>query len=210
MRDILARGRNYCEKRAKGEAEVDLNLEQVRQVFGEDGIPALVHTADARDCFATVRVFYDEAHLHTVVSHAMFNGFQAAEEIVQRPVGINAGPSQNDFWFARNKKFYGLAAQFQKAGGKDISIHTDAPVVPQEELPFLAAVAVRHGLEEWSGVEGMTIAPSRQIRADDRVGSIEVGKDADLLIKAGSPFDPTMPVDMVIIRGRIVYSRCGD
>ena len=90
---------------------------------------------------------------------------------------------------------------------KNLSLCTDAPVLPQEELFFQGSMSIRLGLDERTALESVTINPARAIGIDDRVGSIEVGKDADLIVKAGSLFDVTIPVDIVFIDGKIAYRK---
>jgi len=213
LRDILDKGKAYSrlwkayEKgKAKNKPEERPEFENMREAL-EGAIPALIHTAGARDVMATARIFHDEYRLKTIVSHATFHGYKVAKEMAKREVHVNVGPRMYDFSFSRDNKFYGLAAEYASAGVKNLSLCTDAPVLPQEDLFFQGSMAVRLGLDEETALECVTINPARAIGIDDRVGSIEVGKDADLIVKAGSLFDVTIPVDMVFINGRISYRR---
>ena len=213
LRDILDKAKEYAQAwqaYEKGELvnkpRLKPEFEQMRKAI-ERAIPALVHTASARDVMATARIFHDEYQLSTIVSHATFDGYKVAREMAKRDVHVNVGPRQIDFSFSRDNKFYGLAAEYKAAGVKNLSINTDAPVLPQEDLFYQVSMAIRFGLDEKTALESVTINPARAIGIDDRVGSIEVGKDADLIIKAGSLFDVTIPVDMVFINGKIAYSK---
>jgi imidazolonepropionase-like amidohydrolase len=216
LRDILEKGKEYNQsweayengRRADKPARKP-ELEQMRGVFQGD-IPVLIHTASAKDVMATARIFCDEYQLSTIVSHATFDGYKMADEMAKRDVHVNVGPRQFDFGFSRDKKFYGLAAEYKAAGVKNLSINTDASVVPQEEIFYQAAMAIRLGLDEKTALEGVTINSARAMGIENRVGSIEVGKDADLIIKGGSLFDVTIPVDTVFIRGEPVYRRVRD
>jgi len=203
LRDILDKGKVYTQAwedykngQLKDKPRVKLEFENMRNVF-EGAIPALVHTASARDVMATARIFRDEYKLKTIVSHATFDGYKVAKEMAKRDVHVNVGPRLCDFSFSQDNKFYGLAAEYKAAGVKNLSLCTDAPVLPQEEL----------GLDEKTALESVTINSARAIGIDDRVGSIEVGKDADLIVKAGSLFDVTIPVDIVFINGKIAYRK---
>jgi imidazolonepropionase-like amidohydrolase len=113
------------------------------------------------------------------------------------------------FWNAeQDNRFHGVAAEFYKAGVKNLSINTDSVGFgEQEELAFNASMSARMGLDDQVALKAITINPARALGIADRVGSLEVGKDADIVIKKGSLLDPTTPVDLVLINGKIVY-RC--
>jgi len=213
LRDILEKAKEYTQPWAayqKGERvekpTQKPELEQMRSALQGD-IPVLIHTASARDVMATARIFHDEFQLPTIVSHATFHGYKVAKEMAMRDVHVNVGPRQFDFLNSEDNRFYGLAAEYKRAGVKNLSINTDAPVVPQEYLFYQAVMAVRLGLDEKTALEGVTIHPARAMGIDDRVGSIETGKDADLIVKGGSLFDVTIPVDLVFVNGTIAYKR---
>jgi len=70
-------------------------------------------------------------------------------------------------------------------------------------------MAVHYGLDEIIAMEAITIQPARALGVDDRIGSLEAGKDADIVIKKGSLLDVAAAVDLVLINGRIVYQRNG-
>lgn len=213
LRDILNKAKSYSQTqqayekgKIKEKPGENLEFENMRQVL-EGAIPTLVHTASARDVMATARIFHDEYQLKTIASHATFHGYKVAREMAKRDVHVNVGPRMYDFSFSQDNKFYGLAAEYKSAGVKNLSINTDAPVLPQEDLFYQGSMAIHLGLDEKTALESLTINPARAVGIDDRVGSIEVGKDADLIIKAGSLFDVTIPVDMVFINGRIAYRK---
>jgi len=213
IRDILNKGKAYNKTwqaydkgELKNKPKEEPEYENMRKAFG-GAIPTLVHTASARDVMATARIFHDEYKLKTIVSHATFDGYKVAGEMAKRDLHVNVGPRLCDFSFSQDSKFYGLAAEYKAAGVKNLSICTDAPVLPQEELFFQGSMAIRFGLDEKTALESITINSARAIGIDDRVGSIEVGKDADLIVKAGSLFDVTIPVDIVFIDGKIAYRK---
>ena len=72
-------------------------------------------------------------------------------------------------------------------------MNTDSPVVPQEELPYQVAMAIRLGLPEDVALKGVTINPARMLKLEKRLGSLEPGKDADIGVWTGDPFDPRLP-----------------
>ncbi|HMO15702.1 MAG TPA: amidohydrolase family protein, partial [Pirellulaceae bacterium] len=95
--------------------------------------------------------------------------------------------------------------QYEQRGVKVLGVNTDAPVVPQEELSFQATMAVRYGWDEERAIRGVTIEAAKALMIDDRVGSLEPGKDADIVISTGPIIDPRNYVTEVFINGRSVY-----
>ena len=96
-------------------------------------------------------------------------------------------------------------AGFADGGITALGVNTDAPVVPQEELPFQATMAVRLGWTDEAAIRGLTIEPAKALMIDKRVGSLEVGKDADIVILTGSILDPRNYVVQVLIDGSVAY-----
>ena len=77
-------------------------------------------------------------------------------------------------------------------------------------LPLEAAFAVRGGADERMALKAMTITPARMLGLDDRIGSLEEGKDADILILNGSPLDYRTYVEQAIVAGKVAYDRHED
>ena len=184
-------------------------MEQLKGLFRRE-YPVIIHTAGARDVMSTMRMFNDRYELWTIVSHATFNGYKVAREAAKRDMHVNLGPRMIDFGrFVRDGAFVGLGAEYYSAGVEHLSINTDAPVVPQEDLFLQAAMAVRYGLDEEAAIRSITIRGAEAIGIADRVGSIEVGKEADIVVRGGHPLDPRSSVDAVFIKGKLVYRRTG-
>jgi len=93
-----------------------------------------------------------------------------------------------------------------KAGVK-IAMHTDAPVISQKWLRLCAALAMRYGIPEEEALKMVTLNAAEIARVADRVGSLEVGKDADLTILNGPWYEPASRVETVIGDGRVIYER---
>ena len=167
--------------------------------------PFLVHTAGARDTYGTVRMFMLEAKVPVVVSHASFNGYAVAAAIARTGAALNIGPRNFDHRFNGMNRFIGLVQAFEAAGNTNLSVQTDASVVPQEEFLFQATLAERLGCSTWEALESINSDPARQILAADRIGRLIPGLDADIVIKAGQPLDPRTPVQLVMVDGKVAY-----
>ena len=92
------------------------------------------------------------------------------------------------------------------AAGVEISIITDHPVVPINFLVHQATLAVKEGLDPVIALRSITINPAKVMGVADRIGSLEVGKDADLVLWSGDPLDVMQRAVSVYIGGREVYS----
>ena len=90
--------------------------------------------------------------------------------------------------------------------GVKIAIMTDSPVIPEQYLSLCAGLAAKSGLDEMEALKAITINPAEIVGIADRVGSIEVGKDADIVIFNGNPLkDIDSKTYMTIIDGEIVF-----
>lgn len=214
MASLGAEGATKTERAAKSATtskrrpapEKILGLEQMRTVM-EHKTPVFVHTAGARDVMGTMRLFHDELNLPVVISHGEFGGLKAAEEAAKRNIPCNIGPRFYDFSFQTyDRRFYSIPQAYVDAGVQNISLNTDCPVIPGDDLFVQGTISVRMGMDEDLALRALTINPARTIGIGDRVGSLEVGKDADIVIKRGSLFDPRNPIEKVLINGKVVYT----
>jgi len=192
----------------KGQAKPEkvLGLEQMRTVI-EHKTPVIIHTAGARDVMGTMRMFHDELKLPMILTHGEFGGMRAAEEAAKRDIPCNIGPRFYDFSYQTyDRRFYSIPQAYVDAGVENLSLCTDCPVIPGDDLFVQGTISVRMGLDEDLALRALTINPARSIGIGDRVGSLEVGKDADIVIKRGSLFDPRTPIEKVLINGKLVYA----
>jgi|SRR5579871_1362914 len=195
-----------AKKQSPQEPKKVLGLEQMRDVI-EHKTPVFVHTAGARDVMETMRMFHDERGLPVIISHGEFGGLRAAEEAAKRNIPCNIGPRLYDFSYQTyDRRFYSIPMEYARAGVQNISLNTDCPVIPSDDLFVQGTISIKMGMDEDLALRALTINPARAIGIGDRVGSLEVGKDADLIIKRGSLFDPRNPIEKVLINGNIVYT----
>jgi imidazolonepropionase-like amidohydrolase len=203
----------YEQGQRKEKPEHKPELEKMRKAFSGE-IPTIVHTCEGWGIMQTIRMFNDENQLKVIATHAEYGGYIVGTEAAKRHgVWIDVGPALWSFlsWNPEmDNRFHGGAAEFYDAGVRNLSINTDSVGFgEQEELAFNASMSARMGLDDEVALKAITINPARALDIDDRVGSLEVGKDADIVIKRGSLLDGTTPVDLVLINGKIVYQRDG-
>lgn len=209
LREQLYKARTYIEKKKRAQEngdyfEYDLRMEVLAQVV-EGKIPMRAHAHRADDMMTAIRIA-EEFSLHLTLEHGT-EGHKIAKILGEKGVPVAVGPTMSSRSKVElaNRSWQTLTALAD--AGVPISITTDHPVVGIEYLPVTAAIAVREGLSEKVAWEAITINAARHIGIADRVGSIEVGKDADFVIWDGDPFDFRTHVVETMINGEIVYSR---
>lgn len=209
LREQLYKARTYIEKKKRAQEngdyfEYDLRMEVLAQVV-EGKIPMRAHAHRADDMMTAIRIA-EEFSLHLTLEHGT-EGHKIAKILGEKGVPVAVGPTMSSRSKVElaNRSWQTLTALAD--AGVPISITTDHPVVGIEYLPVTAAIAVREGLSEKVAWEAITINAARHIGIADRVGSIEVGKDADFVIWDGDPFDYHTHVVGTMIDGEVVYSR---
>jgi len=168
-------------------------------------IPVRIHAHRADDILSAIR-FAEEFELDLRIEHCT-EGHLIAEELEEKNLKVSIGPTmtRRSKIELRNKSWNVYSALAEK--GVEISITTDHPYVPIQYLNVTASLAIREGLDEKTALEGITINPAKNLGVDDRVGSIEVGKDADVVLWNYPVFDYRAKPIMTIIDGTIVYEQ---
>ena len=184
-------------------------LENLQKVHSLE-IPVLIHTAGSDGVANTTRMWRGRYPVRSVLSHGCFDAWKVAPFVAAMGMPANNGPRTIEFTSSRNGRITGISKEYADVGVPLVSINTDSPVVPQEELFLQAAMSARYGADGYLMLRAMTIHPAIVFGIDDRVGSLEPGKDADLVARAGNPLDPRAAVDVVWIDGRIEYDRVRD
>jgi len=220
-RTTLKRGVAYAKRwldyeRDKGpQPRRNIEYDVFRDLVANE-IAISVHTQVYQVVLMTITMIAGEFHLPVFTDHSEIGGWLAAPEAKKYGVPAIVGPRNIDHVYnrgfiawARNKHegVRGLAAGWQELGQKEIGFNTDSPFVPEEELPVQATMGVRYGLDdsELAALRGLTIVPARAAKIDARVGSLEPGKDADILVCDGYPVDPRTSVRIVFVNGRRAY-----
>lgn len=164
---------------------------------------AHIHCHRADDIFTAIRIA-DEFNLDYVIVHCTEGGLYAAELREAGCTSAVVGPVICD----RSKPELSCqtienAARLHKAG-IEIAICTDHPVIPIQYLPLSAGVCIKGGLDKTEALKAITINPAKIAEIDDRVGSIEAGKDADLSVLDGEFYDVLTKPVLVLIDGKEV------
>ena len=208
IRQELSKTLEYMDKQDKADAEEDTDapdydakLEALIPVLRGE-LPVHIHAHRADDIATAVRICR-EFGLKYVIVHGT-EGHLLPELLAAEGAGVITGPSLTD----RSKpELANLTIEnpaILARAGVPVAICTDPPVIPIQYLPICAALAVRGGLEPEEALAAITIHPARLAGLDKRVGSLEPGKDADIVVTTGHPLDWNGKVRYVFIGGKQV------
>ncbi len=210
IREALTKAQNYersKERASHGEGDAqapdrDLKLEALGKVLRRE-IPWRQHSHRADDIMTAVRIA-EEFGYNLVIDHGT-EAHLVADRLAARSIPVIIGPlmtSRSKAELAnRSLRNPGRIAK----AGVTIAITTDHPVVPLHFLVHQATLAVKEGLDRKTALEAVTINPARIIGIDSRVGSLVVGKDAELCVWSGDPLDVMSRVELAFSRGRCIY-----
>jgi len=210
--DLLMDGKAYMEKKilaaeGKGEApKYDAGLELVEKVLRRE-IPLKMHSGGF-DMITGIEIA-KQFNVLLTLDHASGAGHFAKEIADANIMGIIGGPWGGPAHMVGEGKRNGAydVVECHKLG-VTCAIMTDGPIVKQDALIYEAGEAVRLGLSVEEALSMLTINAAKIILCDDRLGSIEVGKDADFAIFRGTPALDTDAVVMYTISGgKIAYQR---
>ena len=204
LRELLFKTRRYMEDKAAGKNPgFDMKLESMIPVL-EGKIPLKAHAHRADDILTSIRIA-KEFGVRITLDHCT-DGALIADELAEEGTWAFIGPSLG----CKSKielmnKSFTTPAVLHKAGVK-ICIITDAPVIPLQYLPMCAGLAVNAGLDMEEAWKAITISPATAIGIADRVGSLEPGKDADVVIWTADPLTTVGgEAWKTIVDGKIVY-----
>ena len=131
-------------------------------------------------------------------------GHLIVEELKRANVPLAVGPTlTNASKIELVNKTFDTPGILAKAG-LQVSIITDAPVIPQQYLPMCAGLAVKAGMDPFDALKAITINPAKHLGIEDRVGSLEKGKDGDVVIADGDPMLSNTKVEAVFLNGKKV------
>ena len=209
LREMLFKAKEYLRKKeaaaadASKQPDFNFKLEALLPVVRGE-MPLKAHVHQANDIFTAIRIA-KEFNVKLTLEHCT-EGHLIADALAQENYPVAVGPT---FTHAtkvelRNKTF--ATPGILDRSGCRVSIITDSPVVPQEHLGLVAGLAVRSGMDPFAALQAITINPAIHLGIADRVGSIEQGKDADLVLCDGSILDSLTRINRVIVNGKTEFN----
>ena len=185
-------------------AKRDLRMEALVEVL--DGRRIVQYHTHRHNDIATVLRLKEEFGFRVVVQHGT-ESWKVAEELAAAGVPVSLtwidAPGGKEETLDWNME---TGAILERAG-VDVSFNTDDSVTDSRLLMRGAAIAVRYGMSREKAIEGLTIAPARALGLEDRVGSLEAGKDADFVILSGDPLSAYTKVEQTWVEGTMIYDR---
>lgn len=166
-------------------------------------IPVRIHAHRADDIITATR-FAEEFNLDLRIEHCT-EGHLIANELAGMNLKVSVGPTLTRRSKVELKNKTWKTYQELTNNGVEVSITTDHPYTPIQYLNICAGIAVREGLPEQKALEGITIFPAKNLKIDDRLGSIEEGKDADLVLWSHHPFHYLAKPKWTMIGGEMVF-----
>ena len=207
LRETLFKAKTYMEKKENEDEskrpDFDIKMEALIPVLKKE-IPLKAHAHRADDIFTSIRIA-KEFDVDLTLDHCT-EGHLIVDELVKEGKSAIVGPTfGNRSKFELKNKSFETPKILVEAGVK-IAINTDSPVIPLQHLALCAGLAVNSGLDEIEAWKSITINAAEITGISDRVGSIEKGKDADVVIFEGNPLrDIDAKVFATIIDGEIIY-----
>ncbi len=207
LRETLNKAREYMQKKELAGDDLskkpayDPKLEALIPVLKKE-IPLKAHAHRADDIFTAIRIA-KECDVKLTLEHVT-DGSLIVDELAEEGYPVAVGPN-----FGHASKLELINKSFETPGllakaGCQVSIITDSPVIPQQYLALCAGLAVKSGMDEFAALQAITINPAKHIGIADRVGSLELGKDGDVVIADGSPLVSDTNVVKVFIDGKSV------
>lgn len=208
LRGALMQAKDYGARKQAANGDVtkmpayNQKLEALLPVLAGE-IPLKAHAHQANDIFTALRIAH-EFGLRITLEHVTEGHLIVDELAKEKDVPMAVGPSlTHASKFELQNKSWATPGVLGKVGCH-VSIITDNSVIPQQYLPLCAGMAVKAGMDEFDALKAITINPAEHIGVADRVGSLEVGKDADVVITNGCPFEVMTETRAVFIDGNRV------
>ncbi|MFG6384561.1 MAG: amidohydrolase [Lachnospiraceae bacterium] len=208
LRIMLEKTKEYLLKKETAGEDIwkrptyDPKLEALIPVIKGE-LPLKAHVHQANDIYTAIRIA-KEFQIGLVLDHCT-DGSLIAEDLAKEGYPVSVGPTLTHATkFELKNKSFKTPGDLARAGCQ-VSIITDSPVIPQQFLALCAGLAVNAGMDEFDALKAITINAAKHIGVEKRVGSLEIGKDADFVIADGSPMVSNTKIKYVLIDGKITY-----
>ena len=209
LRVMLSRAKEYlAKKEAAGEDVLkqpayDPKLEALIPVI-QGELPLKAHAHQANDIYTAIRIA-KEFQTGLAIDHCT-DGSLIADDLAKEGYPVAVGPTlTHASKFELKNKSFETPGDLARAGCQ-VSIITDSPVIPQQYLALCAGLAVKSGMDEFDALQAITLNAAKHIGVENRVGSLEVGKDGDFVIADGNPMVSDTQIKYVLIDGQVTYS----
>lgn len=203
LRNALYEAQVYGKKKSEGkEQPFDMRKENLLKVLNKE-IPMCIHAHRADDIATALRI-KDEFDINITVEHCT-EGDKIASLIAEKGIYVSVGPTLSSKSKVELKDLGYHTPVILAEAGVPFSIITDHPIIPETYLHISAGLAVREGLPEETALKALTEIPAKMLGLEHRIGSLEVGKDADLAIWSEDPFEFMSVICYTVIDGKIVW-----
>ncbi len=204
LREALFSAKDYlARKEAAGDdvtkrPKFDMKMEALIPVLKKE-IPLKAHAHRADDILTAIRIA-KEFDLNITIEHTT-EGHLIVDELKAAGVPVCVGPSATHASKLELLNKTWSTPKILAEAGIPVSIITDAPVIPEEYLPLMAGLAVKAGMDPFQALKAITINAAKHIGVSDRVGSLETGKDADIVLTDGCPMISSTRIVKVLVDG---------
>lgn len=210
FREALTKAQRYMQLKelAKDDISkmpaVDMKLEALIPVLKKE-IPLKAHAHRADDILTSIRIA-KEFDLHMTLDHCT-EGHLIPELVKASGFDAIVGPSlTHKTKYELQNKTFDTPSVLHNAGVK-VAITTDSPVIPQEYLPICAGMTIREDFDAYQALKAITINAAEIIGVGDRVGSLEVGKDGDVVVCKGDILSLDGCVQYTVVNGKVTYKK---
>lgn len=215
IRELLIKSRDYMESLDKynenseenDKPEFDMKLDAMLPVMRRE-IPVKIHAHRADDICTAIRIGR-EFNIDVTIEHCS-DGDAVAPILEREKPPVMLGPTLSDRSKIELRSLTFDTYKNLSDRGIDTAIITDHPEIPIENLPLCAVMAVKHGMDEEKALRAVTITAAKNCRIDDRIGSLEAGKDADIAVFTDLPTRFDAECVMTFINGERVYRKRTD
>lgn len=185
----------------------DIAMEALLPVLSRD-LTVKIHAHRADDILTGLRLA-KEFNLKVTIDHCT-EGYLITDvlkdRLIEQGAGIIIGPLLSERSKIELKNLSFSAPRVLEEAGIPFAMMTDHPVIPIQFLPVQAGLAVREGLSEETALRSITRYAAEIVGIQDRVGTLEAGKDADVAVFDGHPFDYRTHCVLTLINGKVVHN----